>query len=34
MIQGLIGKKLKMTTTFDSENGDAVPVTIIKAGPC
>ena len=23
-----------MPTTFDSENGDAVPVTIIKAGPC
>ena len=34
MIHGLIGKKIKMTTTFDSDNGAAIPVTVIKAGPC
>ncbi len=34
MIHGLIGKKIKMTTTFDSDKGAAVPVTVIKAGPC
>ncbi len=34
MIHGLIGKKLKMTTTFDSDKGVAIPVTVIKAGPC
>ena len=34
MIHGLIGKKIKMTTTFDSDKGTAVPVTVIKAGPC
>lgn len=30
---GLIGKKLGMTQVFD-ESGDAVPVTVIEAGPC
>jgi large subunit ribosomal protein L3 len=30
---GLIGKKLGMTQVFD-DNGRAVPVTIIQAGPC
>lgn len=30
---GIIGKKLGMTRIFD-ENGDAVPVTVIEAGPC
>ncbi|OGU60257.1 MAG: 50S ribosomal protein L3 [Ignavibacteria bacterium RBG_13_36_8] len=30
---GLIGKKLGMTTIF-SEDGRAVPVTVIEAGPC
>lgn len=30
---GLIGKKIGMTTIF-AENGKAVPVTILKAGPC
>jgi len=33
MFKGLIGKKLGMTQVFD-ENGAAVPVTIIEAGPC
>ena len=33
MFKGLIGKKLGMTQVFD-EDGAAVPVTIIKAGPC
>ena len=30
---GLIGKKVGMTQIFD-ENGKAVPVTVIEAGPC
>lgn len=30
---GLIGKKLGMTQVFGS-NGEIIPVTIIKAGPC
>jgi large subunit ribosomal protein L3 len=30
---GLLGKKVGMTQLFN-ENGDAVPVTIIEAGPC
>ncbi len=33
MLKGLIGKKIGMTQIFD-ENGAAVPVTIIEAGPC
>ena len=33
MIEGLIGKKIGMTQTFDKD-GNAVPVTVIKAGPC
>jgi large subunit ribosomal protein L3 len=33
MFKGLIGKKLGMTQVF-SEDGNAVPVTIIEAGPC
>lgn len=33
MFKGLIGKKLGMTQVFD-ENGTAVPVTLIEAGPC
>ena len=33
MIQGLIGKKIGMTQTFDKE-GNAVPATVILAGPC
>lgn len=34
MINGLIGKKIRMTTAFDQNKGIAVPVTIIKVGPC
>ena len=33
MFKGLLGKKIGMTQIFD-ENGTAVPVTIIEAGPC
>ena len=29
----IIGKKIGMTQQFD-ENGNAIPVTIIQAGPC
>jgi large subunit ribosomal protein L3 len=33
MLKGLIGKKVGMTQIFD-DNGAAVPVTLIEAGPC
>ena len=33
MVEGLIGKKVGMTEVFD-EYGQAVPVTVIQAGPC
>lgn len=33
MIKGLIGKKIGMTQIFD-ETGEAIPVTLIEAGPC
>lgn len=33
MIKGIIGKKIGMTQVFD-ENGLAIPVTVIQAGPC
>ena len=33
MLKGLIGKKVGMTQIFD-ENGVAIPVTLIEAGPC
>lgn len=33
MKKGLIGKKIGMTQVFD-ENGNAIPVTVIQAGPC
>ncbi|NTU65824.1 MAG: 50S ribosomal protein L3 [Chloroflexi bacterium] len=33
MMKGLIGRKLGMTQVF-TENGEAVPVTVIEAGPC
>jgi len=33
MVEGLIGKKIGMTQTYDEE-GNAFPVTVIKAGPC
>lgn len=33
MINGLIGKKLGMSQLFDAD-GNIIPVTLIKAGPC
>jgi large subunit ribosomal protein L3 len=33
MVEGIIGKKIGMTQTFD-ETGLVVPVTVIQAGPC
>jgi large subunit ribosomal protein L3 len=33
MLKGLIGKKVGMTQIFD-ETGEAIPVTLIEAGPC
>jgi large subunit ribosomal protein L3 len=33
MVEGLIGKKIGMSQRFD-DAGNAVPVTILKAGPC
>ena len=33
MLKGLLGKKIGMTQIFDEE-GVAIPVTIIEAGPC
>jgi large subunit ribosomal protein L3 len=33
MKKGILGKKIGMTQIFD-ENGFAIPVTVIKAGPC
>ncbi|MBA3875076.1 MAG: 50S ribosomal protein L3 [Chloroflexota bacterium] len=32
-MKGLIGKKVGMTQVFD-EKGNAIPVTVIQAGPC
>lgn len=32
-MKGIIGKKIGMTQVFD-ERGNAVPVTVIEAGPC
>ncbi len=33
MVEGLIGKKIGMTQQFD-DAGNAIPVTLIQAGPC
>jgi large subunit ribosomal protein L3 len=33
MVEGLIGKKLGMSQRFD-DDGNVVPVTILRAGPC
>ena len=33
MVNGILGKKLGMTQIF-ADNGDVVPVTVVKAGPC
>ncbi|MEL6822645.1 MAG: 50S ribosomal protein L3 [Calditrichota bacterium] len=32
-MSGMLGKKIGMTRIFD-ESGNAVPVTVVKAGPC
>jgi large subunit ribosomal protein L3 len=32
-MNGIIGKKIGMSRVFDA-NGDVIPVTIVKAGPC
>ena len=32
-MKGIIGRKIGMTQVF-GENGDAIPVTVIQAGPC
>jgi large subunit ribosomal protein L3 len=33
MVDAILGRKLGMTQIFE-ENGDVVPVTVLKAGPC
>ncbi len=33
MIEAILGKKLGMTQIF-AENGDVIPATVLKAGPC
>lgn len=33
MVEGLIGQKLGMSQVFDAE-GNVIPVTVVKAGPC
>ena len=33
MAKGILGKKIGMTQIFNSQ-GQAVPVTVIQAGPC
>jgi len=33
MVNAILGKKLGMTQIFQ-ENGDAIPATVLKAGPC
>jgi large subunit ribosomal protein L3 len=33
MLQGLLGRKVAMTQIF-AEDGSAVPVTVVQAGPC
>ncbi|MCD7774312.1 MAG: 50S ribosomal protein L3 [Clostridiales bacterium] len=33
MQKGIIGKKIGMTQVFD-DNGNVIPVTVVKAGPC
>jgi len=32
-MKGIIGRKVGMTQIFD-EKGNAIPVTVIEAGPC
>jgi large subunit ribosomal protein L3 len=33
MVKAILGKKLGMTQVF-ADNGDMIPVTVLKAGPC
>jgi large subunit ribosomal protein L3 len=33
-MKGLVGKKLGMTSVFDTETGAVTPVTVVEAGPC
>ena len=33
MVKGLLGRKVGMTQVYD-ESGEAIPVTVIEAGPC
>src|SRR5208337_2561196 len=33
MVKAILGKKLGMTQVF-ADNGDVIPVTVLKAGPC
>jgi large subunit ribosomal protein L3 len=33
MLKGLLGRKIGMTQIFD-DNGAAIPITVIEAGPC
>jgi large subunit ribosomal protein L3 len=33
MTKGILGRKVGMTQIYD-EQGNAVPVTVIEAGPC
>ena len=33
MVNGILGRKVGMTQVFD-ESGEAIPVTVIEAGPC
>src|ERR671917_2649140 len=32
-VKGILGRKIGMTQVFD-ENGRAIPVTVVEAGPC
>ncbi len=34
MPTGLLGKKVGMTRVYDEATGDAIPVTVVEAGPC
>jgi large subunit ribosomal protein L3 len=33
-MKGIVGKKLGMTSVFDTETGVVTPVTVVEAGPC
>lgn len=34
MPTGLLGKKVGMTRVYDDTTGEAIPVTVVEAGPC